>query len=157
MEDINIRELKEEDLDQVVNLVLRLKKFNSEHDPLFTLSEKVEDRISEYLTNSIKLETRDTLVADFGGKIVGVIMCEIIDRRFYIPRKELRITEVYILPEYRKRGLGKRMIDTTIEKHRIDCCDVLTVEFPTENLLAHKFYEGRGMRSILSVYGKRLH
>lgn len=35
-------------------------------------------------------------------------------------------------------------------------CTMLTVEFPTENLLAHKFYTSQGMRSIISIYGKTM-
>lgn len=153
---IDIRDLKVEDLKEAANLVIRLKKFNSEHDPLFSLSEKLEENVKEYLNNSIKLETRDVLVADYNGKIVGLIMCEVLDRLFYVPEKELRVTEIYLLPEYRKMGLGKKLIDAIVEREREKGCEVLTVEFPTENLVAHKFYTGHGMRSILSIYGKKI-
>ncbi|MCL4447713.1 MAG: GNAT family N-acetyltransferase [Thermoplasmatales archaeon] len=156
MEDIKIRDLKREDLKEATNLVMRLKKFNSEHDPLFNVSEELEKNVTEYLASAIKLETRDVLVADFKKKIVGVIMGEILTRPFYNPSKELRVTEIYLLPEYRKGGLGKKLLDSLIEKEKGKSCNIITVEFPSENLLAHKFYTGLGMRSILSIYGKQL-
>jgi Acetyltransferases len=96
------------------------------------------------------------LVADFKGKIVGAVMGEILDRPFYQPEKELRITEIYLLPEFRKGGLGKKMLDALVAKEGKKGCNIITVEFPSENLLAHKFYTGLGMRSILSIYGKKL-
>jgi ribosomal protein S18 acetylase RimI-like enzyme len=133
-----------------------LKKFNSEHDPLFSISGDLEKNVTEYISSAIKLEDRDVLVADHDGKIVGVIMGEILNRPFYQPAKELRITEIYLLPEYRKTGLGKKLLDSLIEKEREKSCGVLTVEFPTENLLAHKFYTSQGMRSVISIYGKKL-
>jgi ribosomal protein S18 acetylase RimI-like enzyme len=153
---VNVRDLKQEDVKDASNLIIRLKKFNSEHDPLFSISEDIEKNVTEYLSNAIKLEDRDVLVADYDGKIVGVIMGEILDRPFYQPAKELRVTEIYLLPEYRKTGLGKKLLDTLIEKEKEKSCRVLTVEFPTENLLAHKFYTSQGMRSVISIYGKKL-
>ncbi|MCL4333243.1 MAG: GNAT family N-acetyltransferase [Candidatus Thermoplasmatota archaeon] len=156
MEDVKIRELKKEDVRDAANLVMRLKRFNSEHDPLFTVSPDLEKNVIEYLESAIKLETRDVLVADFNGKIVGAIMGEILERPFYQPGKELRVTEIYLLPEYRKGGLGKRLLDSLVEKEGVKGCNILTVEFPSENLLAHKFYTGLGMRSIMSIYGKKL-
>lgn len=155
MEEIKIRDLKRDDLQDASNLVMRLKRFNSEHDPLFTISADLEKNVLEYLESAIDLETRDVLVADFNGKVVGLIMGEILDRPFYLPGKELRITEIYFLPEYRKRGLGKKLLDALIVRENRKNCGVITVEFPTENLLAHKFYTGLGMRRIISVYGKK--
>lgn len=156
MEEIKIRDLKKEDLRDASNLVMRLKKFNSEHDPLFSVSDDLEKNVAEYLDSAIGLDTRDVMVAELNGKIVGAIMGEVLDRPFYHPSKELRITEIYLLPEYRKGGLGKRLLNSLIEREKGKHCDVLTVEFPTENLLAHKFYTGLGMRGILSIYGKKL-
>ncbi len=156
MEEIKIRDLKKEDIRDASNLVMRLKKFNSEHDPLFSVSPDLEKNVLEYLESAIKLETRDVLVADFKGKIVGAVMGEILDRPFYQPEKELRITEIYLLPEFRKGGLGKKMLDALVAKEGKKGCNIITVEFPSENLLAHKFYTGLGMRSILSIYGKKL-
>ncbi|MEM0127629.1 MAG: GNAT family N-acetyltransferase [Thermoplasmatales archaeon] len=156
MNEIKIRELREEDLKDVANLVVRLKRFNSEHDPLFIVTEDVEKRVLEYLSSAIRLDTRDVLVADADGKIAGMIMGEIIERHFYEPLKELMVTEIYILPEYRKAGLGRKLMDALIEKEKSKGCGMITVEFPTENLLAHKFYSSQGMRSIVSVYGKKI-
>ncbi|MEM2056403.1 MAG: GNAT family N-acetyltransferase [Thermoplasmatales archaeon] len=156
MSDINIRDLREEDLNDVANLVVRLKRFNSEHDPLFSVTADLERKVLEYLSSAIRLDTRDVLVAEADGKIVGLIMGEIVERHFYEPLKELMVTEIYILPEFRKKGLGKKLMDSLIQKEKSKGCGIVTVEFPTENLLAHKFYSGQGMRSIISVYGKKI-
>jgi len=154
--EIRIRDLEENDLKEATELVVRLKKFNSEHDPLFALAENLENIVMNYLKESITLDTRDVLVADDEGKIVGIILAEIVDRLFYEPAKEVRITELYVLPAYRKKGLGKKLLDEMVKKERNKGCGILTVEFPTENLLAHKFYTSQGMRSIISVYGKTM-
>ncbi|MEM0135269.1 MAG: GNAT family N-acetyltransferase, partial [Thermoplasmatales archaeon] len=66
------------------------------------------------------------------------------------------VTEIYLLPEFRKGGLGKKLLEALIEKEKAKSCNIITVEFPSENLLAHKFYTSLGMRSILSIYGKKV-
>ncbi len=154
--EIKIRELEEKDLNEATNLISRLKRFNAEHDTLFSLNENLEDIVKKYLKESISLKERDALVAEDNGKIVGIIMVEIIDRLFYKPKNEARITEIYILPEYRKKGLGGKLINEIITRETKKGCMILTVEFPSENLVAHKFYTGKEMRSIISVYGKSL-
>lgn len=154
--EIKIREMKESDLEEATNLISRLKRFNSEHDTLFSLNENLEEIVKKYLKDSLGKKERDYLVAEDNGKVVGIIMVEIIDRLFYKPKYEARINEIYILPEYRKKGLGKKMLDEIVTREKIKGCMILTVEFPSENLLAHKFYTGQQMRSIISVYGKNL-
>jgi Acetyltransferase (GNAT) family. len=104
-----IREMKEEDIEQAANLLLRLKKFNSEHDPLFSLADNVEEEVKKYLKQAVKEQFRDAYVAEYQGKIIGIILADIIDRLFYNPRKEVRITDIYVLPEFRKKGLGTEL------------------------------------------------
>ena len=154
--EIKIRDLEENDLKEATDLVVRLKKFNSEHDPLFALTEDLDNVVMKYLKESITMDSRDVLVAEEEGKIVGIVLAEIVDRLFYQPLKEVRITELYVLPAYRKKGLGKRLIDEIAKKEKKKGCNIITVEFPNENLLAHKFYTSQGMRSIICVYGKML-
>lgn len=54
--EIKIRDLEENDLKEATELVLRLKKFNSEHDPLFALTEDLENVVMNYLKESIRLK-----------------------------------------------------------------------------------------------------
>jgi ribosomal protein S18 acetylase RimI-like enzyme len=156
MGDIKIRKIEEKDLRETGELIVRLKRFNAEHDPLFTITDDIERNVMEYLKNSIKGEDREVLIAEDNGKIIGVILGEIRDRLFYEPRREIRVRDIYILPHYRKRGLGKMMIDELEKRVKGKGVDIITVEFPNENLLAHKFYTALGMRSLICVYGKSL-
>jgi len=149
-----IREMKEEDIEKAANLLLRLKKFNSEHDPLFSLVDNVEEEVKKYLKQAVKEQFRDAYVAEYQGKIIGIILADIIDRLFYNPRKEVRITDIYVLPEFRKKGLGTELLRELAKIEKKKGCSVITVEFPTENLVATKFFKGEGMRSIISIYGK---
>ncbi len=152
--DILIRELKEQDIDEATSLLLRLKKFNSEHDPLFNLDENIEEEVKKYLKQAVREQFRDAFVAESKGKIVGLILADIVDRLFYSPRKEVRVTDIYVLPEFRKKGLGSRLLHELAQIEKKKGCSVITVEFPTENLVATKFFKGEGMRSIISIYGK---
>ncbi len=154
--DVKIRKFEEKDLEQTKSLIIRLKRFNSEHDPLFNLNSNIEDIVKNYILESLKRDDVDIFVADYNGKIVGVIIAHIYDRRFYIPEKEVRIMDLYVLPEFRKNGIGRALLNYAANYEKEKGCSILTVEFPSENLLAHKFYSSIGMRSIISIYGKTL-
>ncbi|MEM3312276.1 MAG: GNAT family N-acetyltransferase, partial [Thermoplasmata archaeon] len=90
------------------------------------------------------------------GKIVGIILGEIRDRIFYEPRREIRVRDIYLLPHYRKRGLGKKLFEEIEKSVKGKGVDIITVEFPDENLLAHKFYSSLGLRSLMCIYGKAI-
>ncbi|PMP75379.1 MAG: GNAT family N-acetyltransferase [Aciduliprofundum sp.] len=153
---IKIRKMEEKDIKETAELLIRLKKFNAEHDPLFTITDDIERNVNDYLKQSISSEDRVVLIAEDNGKIVGAILGEIRDRLFYEPRREIRVRDIYILPHYRKKGLGKLLLEELEKRVKGKGVDIITVEFPNENLLAHKFYSALGMRSLICVYGKSL-
>ncbi|MGC8585656.1 MAG: GNAT family N-acetyltransferase [Thermoplasmata archaeon] len=154
--DIKIRKIEEKDVEQTKSLLIRLKRFNSEHDPLFNLSSDIENVVKNYIVDSLKRTDIDIFIAEYSGKIVGVIIASIYDRKFYVPEKEVRIMDLYVLPEFRKKGLGRSLLEHVANYEKEKGCSILTVEFPSENLLAHKFYTSMGMRSLISIYGKTL-
>ncbi|MEM3977134.1 MAG: GNAT family N-acetyltransferase [Thermoplasmata archaeon] len=154
--EIKIRNMEEKDLKEATDLIMRLKKFNAEHDPLFTTTEDLMDNVMDYLKKTINNEEMEALVAEDNGKIVGMMLGEIRDRIFYEPRREIRVRDIYLLPHYRKRGLGKKLFEEIEKSVKGKGVDIITVEFPDENLLAHKFYSSLGLRSLMCIYGKAI-
>ena len=154
--EIKIRNMEEKDLKEATDLIMILKKFNAEHDPLFTTTEDLMDNVMDYLKKTINNEEMEALVAEDNGKIVGIILGEIRDRIFYEPRREIRVRDIYLLPHYRKRGLGKKLFEEIEKSVKGKGVDIITVEFPDENLLAHKFYSSLGLRSLMCIYGKAI-
>lgn len=153
MAEIAFREATDKDLDQIAALVARLKRLNEEFDPLLKVSEKLEESCREYMKKAIHSEDSLVVVAEHGGRIIGVLKAGYIDRVFYDPPFEGQIQEFYILPQYRRMGIGKKMLEYVIEKlrHKVS---FITVSFPSLNRIAVSFYEKFGFRPIFSVYAR---
>lgn len=148
-----IRPARAEDIDGAAELLVRLKRLNSEFDPLFTVPQDSLERAKKYLEESLRGESRGVvLVADVGGKVVGLLKADLRERRFYDPRLEGALIEFYILPEYRRGGLGEKMIREAVKRLREMGAQIVTAEFPTNNLIAVNFYKKLGFRPLMGVY-----
>lgn len=152
---VKIRRAGEKDLDNIVELVVRLKRLNSEFDPLLKVADDVEQRVREWLTSCINSKDRLVLVAETDeGKVIGVLVSEIRDRLFYEPRREGVIMDFYVMPEFRRRGIGKSMMDEAIKILREMGAHVISAEFPALNQISVAFYKKYGFRPLMNIYVK---
>ena len=151
IQDIEIRDAKPEDIDYIVELVIRLKRLNEEFDPLFKTRDDIAIHTKKYIESALGSDDSIILVAERKGKVIGVVKADIVDRIFYEPRIEGRIKELYVLPEFRRKELGKRLVGAVIERLK-NKVDMITAEFPTLNEIAVRFYNTLGFRCIMSNY-----
>ncbi|WP_069806499.1 GNAT family N-acetyltransferase [Vulcanisaeta thermophila] len=152
-----IREARESDVEKLVDLVVRLKRLNGEFDPLFGARNDCAERAREYLSEAIhNADKHLVLVAEDNGKIVGVLKADIRERLFYEPSREGAIVEFYVMPEYRRKGLGRSLLLRAIELLHERGAQLITAEFPSLNQIAINFYNKMGFRPLLSVYAKEM-
>ncbi len=57
------------------------------------------------------------------------------------PKSISEIDELYVLPEYRKRGVGKKLMDELEKKAKELDCYRIFIESHFDHKVAHKFYE----------------
>ena len=153
---IGIRALRQEDIDEACDLVVRLKRLNSEFDPLLKITPGIEREARRSVRESISDQNCVILVAfqKSTGKIVGLLKSMMRDRIFYEPRKEGLIIEFYILPEFRRESLGQVLIASMVKNLEKRGADLIAAEFPSQNEIAKKFYTKLGFRSLTNVYAK---
>jgi ribosomal protein S18 acetylase RimI-like enzyme len=151
-----IRELREnDDIAQATALIARLKRLNSEFDPLLKTAEDLAAETRKTLSRSMKdKDNTIILVATSNGRLVGLAKAELRDRIFYEPRREGIIIEFYILPEFRRGQLGRRMLDEMIAKLERKGVGLIAAEFPSQNEIAKNFYTKLGFRSLISIYAR---
>lgn len=147
-----IRRATKSDKTAIVDLLARQKRLNEEFDTHFRVSDQLEKRIDEYLERVIAdHDGYIVLVGEDDGKVVAVVSAFLRDRLFYEPRIEVRITDFYIHPEYRRRGLGKALTNQLIKESAIKGTDLITVEFPSLNMIARNFSESLSFKEIISI------
>ncbi|MEM0272573.1 MAG: GNAT family N-acetyltransferase [Thermoprotei archaeon] len=151
-----IRAATSGDMEQIVKLVLRLKRLNEEFDPLLKVSDDAASDAEKSCREAV--ETRKegyvVLVAEEKGKIIGVIMAEIRRRPFYEPRVSGVITDFYVMPEYRRKKIGETLVKRATEELKKKGAGVIMAEFPFQNKIASSFYQKLGFRPVVGVFGK---
>lgn len=151
-----IRPARKEDIDQISDLVLRLKKLNEEFDPLYTVRQEAPEVVRKYMSDSLEKEDVIVLVAESSGRVVGVIRAEIRSRVFYEPLIAGVITDLYVLPSYRRRGVGEALISSLTKILKSRGIRLVSAEFPPMNKIAVEFYTNLGFKPLLYVFFKEL-
>lgn len=155
--EVNIRELEEKDIPEAAELLLRLKKLNGEFDSIFNVSDGARSEAEQILTGVVKdREKHIAYVSERNGKVLGIIAINLIHRCYYLPEVEARIMDFYIMPEGRRSGSGKKLVDMAYTELKNRGIKLVTAEFPALNPIALKFYKDLGFREIVGVYGKML-
>jgi ribosomal protein S18 acetylase RimI-like enzyme len=150
---VEFRKATEKDLQSLVELNVRLKRLNEEFDPLLRVRVDIAEKSREYFGEALRSPNSLIVVAEDNGKVVGFIKADIRERTFYEPRMEGNIVEFYLLPEYRRRGVGANLLDYTVKLLK-EKAEIITAEFPTLNEIAVEFYTKLGFRGIISVYAR---
>lgn len=156
MVEAKIRYAKKEDVDKLIDMVVRLKRLNEEFDPLLKNRGDVVEQAKKYLTEAVESENSLVLVAEYNGKLIGLVKADIRERLFYEPKTEGSIIELYVMPEYRRKGLGVKLIEKIMSELRNRGAELITAEFPSLNKIAVNFYEELKFRPIISIYAKEL-
>ncbi|EQD37404.1 GCN5-related N-acetyltransferase, partial [mine drainage metagenome] len=89
-------------------------------------------------------------------KVVGLVHAIVRERPFYQPTSEGVILDIYLLPLYRRRGVGEYLLRETSEALRAKGAGVVIAEFPAQNEIASRFYAKRGFRPITARHARSL-
>ncbi|MCI4348619.1 MAG: GNAT family N-acetyltransferase [Thermoplasmata archaeon] len=157
---IHLRPATAQDVGALVPLLLRLKRLNEEFDPLLKVREDAEARATEILKQDIA-EPSSLVLAVEGtgpeqGKIVGVVRAQVRERNFYAPSQEGVILDIYLLPLYRRHGIGEHVLSETSRRLKEKGAGIVVAEFPAQNEIATRFYAKRGFRPITAHHARLL-
>ncbi len=155
---VHLRLATEKDLAQLVPLMLRLKRLNEEFDPLLKVRADAEERIREILKADLHQPKSVLLAAEAlsgePGKLVGIVRATVRERPFYAPDTEGVIQDIYLMPLYRRHGVGEYLLQETVKHLKERGAALVTAEFPTQNEIASRFYAKRGFRPITALHAK---
>ena len=107
------------------------------------------EHYSDYFYESLLAELPEAfLVGEIGGKSVGYIMCKTefgfsnFKKLGFV--KKGHVVSVAVLNEYRRRGIGKTLVEEAIKGVKSKKCDELYLEVRCSNTEAVKLYENMG-------------
>ncbi|BBD72863.1 N-acetyltransferase [Sulfodiicoccus acidiphilus] len=152
---VTVREAKKEDAERIIELMVRLKKLNEEFDPLYTVRQDIYDVVKKFVEASMGKENVAMIVAE-DQEVIGFVRLEIRSRMFYEPTMEGVITDLYVLPPYRRKGVGKVLIDAAIKELKSRGVYLASAEFPPMNKISVDFYQRRGFKPLLYTFFKEV-
>ena len=157
---IHLRPARDSDVAALIPLLLRLKRLNEEFDPLLKVREDADQQARQVLKANIADPKAVVLAAEGVGpdkdKVVGFVRALVRERAFYDPPQEGVILDIYLLPLYRRRGVGEFILRETSNALKAKGAGVVTAEFPAQNEIANRFYSKRGFRPIIEVQARSL-
>ena len=157
---IRLRPAREADVASIVPLLLRLKRLNEEFDPLLKVRDDAEPQAREIVRAQIADPKSVVLVAEGSGadrdKVVGFVRAVVRERPFYAPQHEGVIVDIYLLPLYRRRGVGEYLLAEVSAALKAKGAGIVTAEFPAQNEIAVRFYAKRGFRPVTSIHARPL-
>jgi ribosomal protein S18 acetylase RimI-like enzyme len=157
---IHLRPARSADLPVLVPLLLRLKRLNEEFDPLLRVRDGADAQAREVLETSLKDPKAIVLAAEGVGpdkdKVVGLVHAVLRDRLFYTPEVEGVIVDIYLLPLYRRHGVGEYLLREVSAQLKAKGAGIVIAEFPAQNEIASRFYAKRGFRAITERHAKSL-
>lgn len=157
---IHLRPARAGDIPALVPLLLRLKRLNEEFDPLLKVRDDAEPQANEILRAQLADPKAVILAAEGVGadkdKVVGFVRALVRERPFYTPEWEGVIVDIYLLPLYRRHGVGEYLLREVSAALKAKGAGVVTAEFPSQNEIASRFYAKRGFRAIQSLHARSL-
>ena len=141
-------------------MLLRLKRLNEEFDPLLKVRDDADAQARQILGAQIADPKAVVLAAEGVGadknKVVGFVRALVRERPFYAPEFEGVILDIYLLPLYRRRGVGEYLLHEVSLALKARGAGVVTAEFPAQNEIASRFYAKRGFRPITAIHARSL-
>jgi ribosomal protein S18 acetylase RimI-like enzyme len=157
---VHVRLATDKDVPTLAGLLLRLKRLNEEFDPLLKVRPDAEEKATEILRVDIRDPKAVILAAEGVGadkdRVVGIVRAVLRERLFYTPEKEGVILEMYLLPLYRRHGVGEFLLRETAVKLKEKGAGIVTAEFPSQNEIASRFYSKYGFRPITALHARSL-
>ncbi len=157
---IHLRPARAADIPALVPLLLRLKRLNEEFDPLLKVRDDAEQQAADILRAQLTDPKAVILAAEGVGadkdKVVGFVRALVRERPFYTPEWEGVIVDIYLLPLYRRHGVGEYLLRETSAALKAKGAGVVTAEFPAQNEIAIRFYAKRGFRPIQLLHARSL-
>ena len=149
MENLNIRESIYDDIPLLLELLYELGRPKPQN-------ENEIESFTKLLKNYIDDSDKKILVSEINdSKIIGLISLVFLSR---LNQKtlELYVPELIISQQYHNQGIGKKLLNSSIELGKEKKCHRIRLESGNQRTESHKFYEHLGFENSSMFFTKNL-
>jgi len=149
MENITIRESTHDDIPSLLELLYELGRPKSQKDNEL-------EKFTKLLKNYMQEDDKKILVAQIeNSKIIGMISMVFLSR-LNQNTFEMYVPELIVLQNYRSKGIGKKLINFSIELGKEKKCHRIRLESGNQRIESHKFYKHLGFEDSSIFFTKNL-
>lgn len=149
MEHIIIRESTFDDIPSLLELLYELGRPKPQKDNEFEIFTKL-------LKNYMQEDDRKILVAQIENlKIIGMMSIVFLSR-LNQNTLEMYVPELIVSQNYHSKGIGKKLINFSIELGKEKKCHRMRLESGNQRIESHKFYKHLGFESSSIFFTKDL-
>lgn len=154
--EIRIEQAQIEDAASLAQLFIRYSKELEQYEMAYSL---IEESVFSAMQSRIKSKISLAAVAKNENEIVGFLFCNISRLSGYSYEGSPLfgyIADTYVLPEFRKQGIARRLADYAIGWLKENEVGYVELKVLESNSSAHRFWSENGFTPTTRTYGKQI-
>jgi len=157
MQSYSTRAAEESDIDCLVNMRGLLQKHvEDSNSNIWRLSTKGYKQLKQQSIKWIhNKDTRVLLVVDNRGQAVGFAMGKICRHQEYLPQVSGIIGQVFIKKEYRRQGIGRKLIVELCKFFALNKVEDISVRYVSGNQEGERFWKKLGFKVRIKTAGTK--
>ena len=152
MDNLTIRRATSSDVARIAKLRLLSQKHFEKSNPLiWRITEEGKTLLKQKVENDIENTNVQILLAEVDGEIIGHVQGEVACRSDYMPRTVGQVSLIYVLKQFRRRGVGRRLIEELCKFFNSNKVEDLTVRYIIGNKEAEQFWRKLGFEPTITT------
>jgi len=158
MSDIVVRDAKPSDIEKLVELRLSLQRHIEASNPMiWRITAEGLGLIEQGLEEAMRADHDRMVVATTkNGEVIGFAHGQVSQRTDYRPNVVGTISKIYVQREFRRRGVGRRLVEGLCQFFRMKNVEEVTLRFVIGNREAEEFWRGLGFQPIINTANTHL-
>jgi len=149
MEDLVIRNAMMSDLEEIVKFRLSFQRHMEASNPkVWRITEEGQAHLREDTEQKVVDEGGRMVVAVKDEKLIGVAYGEVSHRTDYTPNIIGQISIVYVREEFRRQGVGRRLVEELCQFFSSEEVEEVTLNYVIGNKEAEGFWTALGFEPV---------
>jgi len=160
MDNLTIRRAVSSDVERIVELRLLSQEHSERSNPLvWRITEEGKQLIEQKVETDLADSNVLVLLAEADGEVIGYVRGEVTSRSDHVPRIVGQISLMYVVKQFRRKGVGRRLMKELCSFFDANKVEDLTVRYIIGNKEAEGFWRKLGFEPMImtsSTYPREL-
>jgi GNAT superfamily N-acetyltransferase len=150
MDNLIIRRAASSDVERIVELGLLLQKHAEKSNSLvWRITEEGKKLIKQKVEADLVDSNVLVLLAEADGDVIGYVRGEVTRRSDHMPRTVGQVSLMYVVKQFRRKGVGRRMMEELCKFYNSNKTEDLTVRYIIGNKEAERFWTKLGFEPMI--------